>query len=98
MSFVRRPVWLITLVVIVGIAAEVMARVDDTVRLGVPILASPSYTDLTIQDSLGTRGRPFARFEKWKLNGAGFRSGEVSLASAAKCTRVAVMGASETFG
>jgi len=98
MLFVRRTVWLMTLALIVGIAAEVMARVDDAVRSGVPILASPSYTDLTIQDSLGTRGRPFARFEKWKLNGAGFRSQEVSLASPGKCTRVAVMGASETFG
>jgi hypothetical protein len=90
--------WLCLLGVVGVIAAELMARVDDAVRSGTPLLASPSYTDLTMQDSLGTRGRPFARFEKWKLNGAGFRSQEVTLTPRSECVRVAVMGASETFG
>jgi hypothetical protein len=96
--FLRRTVWVLLLAVIVGTAAELMARVDDAVRSDVPLLASPAYTDLTMQDSLGTRGRPFARFEKWKLNAAGFRSAEVSFVPRAGCIRVAVMGASETFG
>jgi hypothetical protein len=98
MLFVRRTLWLVFVAGIVGVTAEIMARIDDAVRSGVPLLASPAYTDLTMQDSLGTRGRPHARFEKWKLNGAGFRSQEVSLLPPARCTRVAVMGASETFG
>jgi hypothetical protein len=90
--------WLGLLGIVGVIAAEVMARVDDAVRYGTPLLASPSYNDLTMQDSLGTRGRPFARYEKWKLNGAGFRSQEVTLTPRPGCVRVAVMGASETFG
>ena len=98
MLLMRRCVWLGLLGVVAVIAAEAMARVDDAVRSGTPLLASPSYTDLTMQDSLGTRGRPFARFEKWKLNGAGFRGQEVALAPEPECVRVVVMGASETFG
>jgi hypothetical protein len=98
MLLLRRCVSLGLLGVVGVIAAEVMARVDDAVRSGTPMLASPNYSDLTMQDSLGTRGRPFARFEKWKLNGEGFRSQEVALTPRPECVRVAVMGASETFG
>lgn len=98
MLLLRRSLWL-GLLGVVGVgAAEVMARLDDAVRLGTPVLASPSYNDLTMQDSLGTRGRPFARYEKWKLNGEGFRSQEITLRPRRECVRVAVMGASETFG
>lgn len=98
MTFLRRTAFLLTLGATAGITAELMARIDDAVRTGVPVLSSPSYTDLTMQDSLGTRGRPYARYEKWRLNGAGFRSQEVSQVPSAGCTRIAVMGASETFG
>lgn len=94
----RRSMWLGLVAVVGVIAAEVMARVDDAVRSGTPLLASPSYDDLTMRDSLGTRGRPFARYQKWKLNGEGFRSQEVPLKPRPECVRVAVMGASETFG
>jgi hypothetical protein len=98
MLLLRRSMWLGLLGVVGVVAAEVMARVDDGVRLGIPVLASPSHNDLTMQDSLGTRGRPFARFEKWKLNAEGFRSQEITLRPRRECVRVAVMGASETFG
>lgn len=94
----QRGVWLGLLAVVGVVTAEVMARVDDAVRSGTPLLASPSYTDLIMQDSLGTRGRPFARYQKWKLNGAGFRGHEVTPTPRPECVRVAVMGASETFG
>jgi hypothetical protein len=96
-KLLRKTVWL-GLVAVVVIVAEAMSRVDDAVRSGTPLLASPSYTDLTMQDSLGTRGRPFARYEKWTLNGAGFRSQEIALTPRPECVRVAAMGASETFG
>jgi hypothetical protein len=91
-------VWLALLALVATIAAEMMARVDDAVRLGTPILASPSYSDLIIHDSLGIRGRPFARYEKWTLNSAGFRGREITKFPSPGCVRVAVMGASETFG
>jgi len=98
MLLLRRSTWLVLLGVVGVVAAEAMSRVDDAVRLGIPVLASPSHNDLTIQDSLGTRGRPFARYEKWKLNREGFRSQEITLRPRRECVRVAVMGASETFG
>ena len=94
----RRSAWLAVVAAVLVTAAELMARLDDAVRLGTPLLASPAYTDLVMHDSLGTRGRPFARYEKWRLNGAGFRGPEISKIPSPGCVRVAVMGASETFG
>jgi hypothetical protein len=96
--FMRRMLWLALLALVVVTAAELMARLDDAVRLGTPVLASPSYADLIMHDSLGIRGRPFARYEKWTLNGAGFRGREITKFPNPGCIRVAVMGASETFG
>ena len=97
-KLLRESVWVALLAAVVVIGAELMSRVDDAVRSGTPLLASPSYTDLTMQDSLGVRGRPFARYQKWKLNSAGFRSQEISFSPRPDCIRVAIMGASETFG
>ena len=94
----RRGVWTAFIAVLVVAVAEATARVDDAVRLGVPLLVSPASSDLTMSDSLGTRGRPFATYQKWRLNGAGFRGGEITRAPQPGCTRVVVMGASETFG
>ncbi|MFL5487275.1 MAG: hypothetical protein ACJ8AJ_02215, partial [Gemmatimonadaceae bacterium] len=94
----RSWIWLGVVAAIVVVVAELMSRIDDAVRTETPLLASPSYTDLTMRDSLGVRGWPFAHYQKWKLNGAGFRSPEVALRPSSKCTRFAVMGASETFG
>lgn len=93
-----RGFWWILIGVVMAVASELAARLDDAARLGVPLLASPSSADLTIHDSLGTRGRPFARYQKWRLNAAGFRSPEISNLPNPSCVRVAVMGASETFG
>lgn len=97
-GLLRKAGWLVLLATVMVITAEAVSRLDDAIRSGTPLLASPSFTDLTISDSLGTRGRPFARYQKWKLNGAGFRGREVSLKPRPDCIRVAVMGASETFG
>jgi hypothetical protein len=79
-------------------AAEVAARLDDAVFHGVPFLANPSYEDLFVRDSLGRRGRPNAQFGKWQLNSYGFRGPPITLTPAPGCTRIAVLGASETFG
>lgn len=94
----RTSAWIGFVAAVFVIVAEVTSRVDDAVRSGAPLLASPSSTDLTIQDSLGTRGRPSARYQKWRLNTAGFRSHEISFTPRPDCVRIAVMGASETFG
>lgn len=89
---------LILLAPIVVIAAEITARVDDRIRYGIPFASTPDSRDLTIVDSLGTRGRPRARYKGWQLNNYGFRGPDITEQPAAGCTRVMVLGASETFG
>jgi len=98
MLFVRRVAWLALIAFVAVVAGEATARIDDAVRMGTPLLASPAHSDLMMHDSLGIRGRPNAQFQKWKLNGEGFRSPEVAKTPKPGCVRVAVMGASETFG
>ncbi|HEV7596300.1 MAG TPA: hypothetical protein VGO33_14985 [Gemmatimonadaceae bacterium] len=80
------------------VAAELMSRIDDAVRMGTPLLASPAYADLMMHDSLGIRGRPRAHYQKWRMNSAGFRGVEITTVPRPNCVRVAVIGASETFG
>lgn len=80
------------------VAAEAFARLDDLVFHGVPFLANPRYEDLFVRDELGRRGRPNAQFGKWKLNSDGFRGPDITPLPRPGCTRIAVMGASETFG
>ncbi|MBI3860364.1 MAG: SGNH/GDSL hydrolase family protein [Planctomycetia bacterium] len=78
---------------------EGMARLDDTIHLGVPFLASPDNEyDLKLRESWGFRGRPHGLFRKWKLNEYGFRGPEIAERPAADVNRVFVLGASETFG
>jgi lysophospholipase L1-like esterase len=91
-------VWLFALVLI-GLGAEVGARLDDWAFADVPLLASPNRgRDLTLHDEHGFHGRPNGRFKKWKLNSHGFRSPEVPLKPDPGMTRLVVLGASETFG
>ena len=45
-------------------------------------------------DRLGKRGKPFARYKKWKLNSLGFRGPELHKGS----ERIVCFGSSETFG
>jgi hypothetical protein len=75
-----------------------MARIDDAARAGISVLRSPTESDLTMRDSWGIRGRPLAQYRKWRLNNAGFRGSDVRSLPRSECVRVAVMGASETFG
>jgi hypothetical protein len=44
------------------------------------------------------RGRAGAQYEKWRMNSLGFRGPETSVTPAPGITRIAVLGASETFG
>ena len=78
---------------------ETTARLDDSLHLGVPFLASPDNEhDLKLRESWGFRGRPHGFFRKWKLNEFGFRGPEITQQPIAGTTRVLVLGASETFG
>jgi hypothetical protein len=78
--------------------AELFARVDDWVTWGAPLLSPYNHDRLLMHDSLGIRGRPGYRYEKWRMNNEGFRGADMSLTTAPGRVRVVVIGASETFG
>src|SRR5262245_16320664 len=81
------------------LAAEAASRLDDWLAYGTPVLANPDRgMDLTVQDEHGLHGRPLGRFKKWALNEAGFRGPEITETPAPGVTRIALLGASETFG
>lgn len=81
------------------LAAEVGARIDDWIRLGVPFAHTPNdLVDLRVVDSLGWHGRPFGRYHGWKLNNFGFRGPDMAARPPAGCTRIMILGASETMG
>ncbi len=44
------------------------------------------------------RGRPGYRFQKWAMNSAGFRGPDIALTAPPGRERIAILGASETFG
>jgi hypothetical protein len=93
-----RLVWGLVALAACLCTAEVAARLDDSMFHSVPFFANPQYEDLIMRDSFGRRGRPHAQFRNWKLNSLGFRGPEIALDPRQGCTRVVVMGASETFG
>ncbi|HKW01043.1 MAG TPA: hypothetical protein VJN96_14555 [Vicinamibacterales bacterium] len=94
-----RSVFWVSIAVTCVLSAEITARVEDRLRLGVGLLAVPDHDrDLILHDELGIRGRPDGRFKKWRLNSYGFRGPEITLAPPPGCVRVMVLGASETFG
>ena len=97
---IARQVIMAMLFLLAGLAAaEVYVRYDDLTRYGTPLLHTPNFgSDLTVHDSLGVRGRPNGVHKKWRLNSAGFRSPESTLVLRPRCTVVAILGASETFG
>lgn len=100
MKNLRRWAGAAALVALTGAAAEVTARLDDWIRWDMSPLAAPDEAaDLRWADSSGVRGRPNGRYQRFRLNNHGFRrAGDVSRARPAGCTRVMVLGSSETFG
>lgn len=98
MSLARQLTYGIVLAGVAGVVAEGGVRLDDYWRLGIPLLAAPSYDDLLVHDSLGTHGAPNGRYRELRLNSAGFRSPEAALSPPRGCVRVMTLGASETFG
>jgi hypothetical protein len=89
-------VFLLLAVFVLG--GEVIARLDDALFFGVPFFSNPTDDDLTTKDWFGTRGRAHGQFEKWKLNGLGFRGPEITVERRPGCVRMVVLGGSETFG
>ena len=89
--------WLVAAVVFVA-ALEVCIRIEDRVRWGADLLGPYSHDLLSATDSIGRRNRPSTTFEKWTVNRYGFRGPEIDVAKPVGKTRVAVLGASETFG
>lgn len=80
--------------IIVVAILELCARVDDALTYGAPMWEPYSRSILEMQDAIGPRGRPNARFRKWRMNSLGYRGPEL----ASGTIRIACFGASETFG
>lgn len=76
------------------VTMEVCARIDDWWNYDASPFGGYSINDLYHSDELGRWGKPYARFEKWRLNEVGLRGPDF----AAHGVRVAVVGSSETFG
>lgn len=98
-SRLRMAAGVLALFVVLGVAMEATARIEDLVRYGTPLF-SPyrSQEDLTIRDADGVHGRPRARYQKWVMNGLGMRGPETSAEKPAGTFRIVTAGASETFG
>lgn len=79
-------------------SAEFFTRLDDWIIWGAPMLQPYDHDHLLVQDSLGLRGRPGYRFEKWRMNNLGFRGPDLLPISPASRLRIAILGASESFG
>ncbi len=91
------PLILFSILTLIGM--EIWARLDDWIRCDAPLLSEYSEEKmLIVHDSLGVRGKPNGRFEKWSLNSLGFRGPEIKAEKSPHVLRIATMGASETFG
>jgi hypothetical protein len=90
--------WLV-ICLIFFLSTELTCRVEDWTKAGVPLWATPEEErDLVIKDGSIQHGRPHGSFKKWHLNEYGFRSPSMSVTPVQGCTRVMVLGASESFG
>jgi lysophospholipase L1-like esterase len=77
-----------------GLGLEVLARLDDHFTYGAPFTGRYDNEIMYVRDSLGRRGKPYARFRKWSLNEIGFRGPAIKPGR----TTIVTFGASETFG
>jgi hypothetical protein len=89
--------WLAVVLVFL-IAAEVFTRLEDKLARGARLLSPYSEEYLLRQDSIGFRGRPNFQYQKWRMNNLGFRGPDIAQSPAPGVIRIAVIGASETFG
>lgn len=78
---------------------EIVARAEDRIAHGIPFMsrvAAPN--DLVWVHPEGARGRPYARYQQWRLNNLGFRGPDITPKPAPGTVRIVTVGASETFG
>ncbi len=74
-------------------AMELAARLDDWFTFGAPLGGRYDSDDLRQPDADGIpRNVPGARFEKWRIDAAGFRGPEVTLAKARGQRRIVCLG------
>jgi hypothetical protein len=96
---IRRLVPLVGLLGACLLGGEVAARLDDWLRLGVPLLDSEDRESaLVVAEPWGQHGRPDGKFRKWQLNAFGFRAPSLDVVPDPARPRILVLGASETFG
>lgn len=82
-----------------ALTMELAARLDDWLAFGAPLAGRYDSDLLRRPDADGIpRNVPGARFEKWRIDGAGFRGPEVTLAKARGQRRIVCLGQSESFG
>jgi hypothetical protein len=84
---------LVALAIFVSVL-EISARVDDKLSYRAPFWGPYGTSGLYIHDELGQWGRPYGRYQKWKLNSLGYRGPELRPGA----IRIVCLGASETFG
>lgn len=84
----------IVLLLLISLALEALARIDDYVAHGASFFGSYSQESLYTYDILGKKGKPNARYLKYKLNSKGYRGPELSSVRPI----IATVGSSETFG
>ncbi|MFA6146791.1 MAG: hypothetical protein WC899_01095 [bacterium] len=73
-------------------------RFQATWKWKAPLWGPYSLETLTIDDAMGRRNRPYARYEKWSINGQGFQGPELRIPKPEGKIRIGVAGASEIFG
>ncbi len=84
----------VTGLMIFFVVLELSARVDDALTYGASFWRTYSRDVLITRDAIGRRGRPGARYQKWRLNSLGYRGPELQPST----IRLVCFGASETFG
>jgi len=98
MKWLTKLIYLICHIFIFILVLEICARFEDWWTWNASFGDNYSHENLFITDSLGRRGKPYGQFQKWKLNGYGFRGSEITLKKPTGKIRVIICGASETFG
>lgn len=81
------------------ITLELCARIDDVLKYDAPLWKQYTADCLKNSDSEGiSYNIPNARFQKWQINGHGFRGPEISPIKTPGTVRIVCLGASESFG
>jgi lysophospholipase L1-like esterase len=84
---------------VAALVLELAARVDDRLTYGAPLWKAYGPEILRRVDPGGfPQNVPGVRFEKWRINGLGFRGGEIQRDKAPGTLRIACLGQSESFG